>query len=267
MHTFLTAVRPSLNTARSGPGSTPGQFGQWAGVSFSFDVSLPAGSRVRYAALTDATSEAIVVQNGAVVGSQPIRIVTLDFLAGGGDGYPFDTFAAADPVFADFVELETAGLPAGAATFAAAGSEQDAFAEYMLANFAASAFGAADRTVGADQRVQQIGTRPGFTVVQNQTTSRDYAVTAAAPFAFGFVSVGLRAGTTSFDLGLLGMLDNGVETLLIEPLGLTDGNGSLVGSWPAPFGGTVGLVGQVQLLSLGSTGFAAASTESVAFDL
>ncbi|MFN3242360.1 MAG: bifunctional metallophosphatase/5'-nucleotidase [Planctomycetota bacterium] len=253
--------------AGSGPGSTPGQFGQWAGVSFSFDVSLPAGSRVRYAALTDATSEAVVVQNGAVVGSQPIRIVTLDFLAGGGDGYPFDTFAAADPVFADFVELETAGLPAGAATFAAAGSEQDAFAEYMLANFAASAFGAADRTVAADQRVQQIGTRPGFTVVQNQTTSRDYAVTAAAPFAFGFVSVGLRAGTTSFDLGLLGMLDNGVETLLIEPLGLTDGNGSLVGSWPAPFNGTVGLVGQVQLLSLGSTGFAAASTESVAFDL
>jgi len=253
--------------AGSAPGSTPGQFGQFSGVSFSFDVNAPVGSRIQYAALRDATTETIVVQNGSVFGTQPIRIVTLDFLQGGGDGYPFDTFAIANPVFADVVELENAGLPAGAATFAAAGSEQDAFAEYMLANFSANAFGTADQPVRDDQRVQQIGTRPGFTVTQNQPTSRDYAVSNAAPFAFGFVAVGLRSGLTPFDLGPFGGFENGLETLLTLPGGLADANGDLTGSWPAPFNGTVQVIGQFQLLSFNSGGLDAVTTESVAFDL
>ena len=255
------------SVAGSAPGSTPGQFGQWSGVSFSFDVNQPAGNRVQYAALTDGTVDTIVVKEGSVVGSAPIRIVTLDFLAGGGDGYPFDTFATADPAFANVVELENAGLPAGAATFAVPGSEQDAFAEFMLANFATTPFATMDRDTAADQRIQQIGTRPDFAVLQNQPTTRDYTITNAEPFAFGFVAIGLRAGSTTFDLGLFGQLDNGLETELIYALGVADGNGTLTGSWPAPYNGNVDLIGQIHLLSFNTGGLEAVTTAAVAFDL
>ena len=62
------------------------------------------------------------------------RVVTLNFLAGGGDSYPFAPYASTR------VDLDTAlaSQPAGAATFTVTGSEQDAFAEYMAARFPAS---------------------------------------------------------------------------------------------------------------------------------
>ena len=78
--------------AASGGGSTPGRFPQVAGIAFSFDTSLPEGSRVQSLAITDASGALmdIVAQNGKVVGDakRPFRIVTRDFLADGGDDYP-----------------------------------------------------------------------------------------------------------------------------------------------------------------------------------
>ena len=74
--------------AESEPGSTPGQFAQVAGLAFSFDISQPAGSRVRSLVLTDADGNPtdIIAQNGEIVGDMNrfFRIVTLNFLAGGG---------------------------------------------------------------------------------------------------------------------------------------------------------------------------------------
>jgi 2',3'-cyclic-nucleotide 2'-phosphodiesterase (5'-nucleotidase family) len=82
--------------AESEPGSTPGQFAQVGGLAFSFDISQPAGSRVRSLVLTDANGNPtdIIAQNGDVVGdmNQSFRIVTLNFLADGGDDYPYPTF-------------------------------------------------------------------------------------------------------------------------------------------------------------------------------
>ena len=125
------------------PGATPGQFAQVGGINFSFDPSAPAGARVQSAALVDDLgNKTALVENGSVVSGAPdaIRIVTLDFLAGGGDGYPYPDFIAADPAFANRVDLEgldpttVPGALDGNADFAGFGTEQDALAEFLVAN-------------------------------------------------------------------------------------------------------------------------------------
>ncbi len=86
------------------PGATPGQFPQVGGLAFSFDPSLPpsevdeegniltGGQRVQNVALLNDSGEVrdVIVENGVVVDPErPIRVVTLGFLADGGDSYPF----------------------------------------------------------------------------------------------------------------------------------------------------------------------------------
>ena len=100
----LTAVQllevVEHGVARSEPGSTPGQFPQVAGLAFGFDVSQPVGSRVRSLVVTDTNGNPtdIIAQNGKVVGdaNRTFRIVTLNFLAGGGDDYPYANYPNID---------------------------------------------------------------------------------------------------------------------------------------------------------------------------
>lgn len=63
-----------------------GRFAQIAGFSFTWDAALPAGSRVVEAELDDGT---MLISGGAVVAGAPLHIATIDFLAKGGDQYPF----------------------------------------------------------------------------------------------------------------------------------------------------------------------------------
>ena len=147
--------------ARSQPGSTPGQFPQVAGVAFSFDISQPVGSRISSLVLTDANGNTtdIIAQNGEVLGDigRTIRIVTLDFLADGGDGYPYPNYPHTDRV--DLSMMMTEEESGGQATFAAAGREQDAFAEYLAASFSTAPFAAADAGPAADERIQNLAFR------------------------------------------------------------------------------------------------------------
>ncbi len=161
--TLLTLTRAQLKAvlehavAGVAPGATPGAFGQFGGIAFSFDPIMPVGQRVRTAGLIGATNDLpFFVLNGQVVGANPIRIVTLNFLANGGDNYPFPAFINADPVFANRVELTANNLPAGVATFAAPGSEQDALAEYLAAQHAVVPFNVADTAIGLDLRIQNL---------------------------------------------------------------------------------------------------------------
>lgn len=120
------------------PGATPGQFPQVGGISFSFDPTLPPGQRVQSLAITDDSGEIVdsVVIDGEVFGDpdRSIRIVTLNFLAGGGDSYPFPEFIEENAGFANVVDLPDVLTDAGAATAADPGSEQDALAEFLLAS-------------------------------------------------------------------------------------------------------------------------------------
>lgn len=146
----------------SGPGATPGQFPQIGGLTFSFDADAAAGSRVRSVALVDeAGVETEMVADGAVVADAPdvIRTVTLSFLVDGGDGYDFDS--AGDGL--DRVDLadEAAVLGDGVATFAPAGTEQDALAEFLMAAYPDDGdltpdFSAAETPASEDTRIEQL---------------------------------------------------------------------------------------------------------------
>ncbi|RCJ17770.1 bifunctional metallophosphatase/5'-nucleotidase [Nostoc minutum NIES-26] len=137
------------------PGATPGSFPQIAGLAFSFDPDLPAGKRVRSLAIKDSKGKIIdvVVKNGQLVGdsTRTFRTVTLTFLAGGGDGYPFPK-ERVDLTLKDTVPSKRTGL----ATFAPDGSEQDALAEYLATNFKEVPFAQKDVPSAEDSRIQNL---------------------------------------------------------------------------------------------------------------
>ena len=66
---------------------------RFAGIEFSFDTAQAAGNRVQSLVILDedGNDADVIVQNGEIVGDadRSFRMVTLGFLAGGGDGYPF----------------------------------------------------------------------------------------------------------------------------------------------------------------------------------
>ena len=137
--------------AATGPGSTPGQFPQVGGVRFSFDPSLTAseyseegelvaeGERVRNAAIVndDGSVADVLVENGQLVGDPErlIRVVTLGFLADGGDDYPF-------PEDAQREDLEPA--------------EQAALGAYLGE---IGTFSGADTPAAEDTRIQNLSVR------------------------------------------------------------------------------------------------------------
>lgn len=158
------------------PGSTPGQFFQIGGMRVSFDPTLAAqtydadkkltqvGQRIRNAAIVrdDGAVADELVRDGALRGdpARAIRLVTLTFLADGGDGYPFPAGGGADRV-----DLATAISEAGAATFAAPGTEQDALAEFLLATTTrAMPYDQLESDALRDERVQNLSVRTTDTV-------------------------------------------------------------------------------------------------------
>ena len=150
-------LKQVLETAVAGvaPNATPGAFPQVAGLEFSFDPALPAGGRVRSLALVDGEGQPtdVLVQDGAVAGdaARPVRLVTLNFLADGGDGYPLDDLGT-----------DRRDLFAGADTaFAAEGREQQAFADFLAAEHGTPerAYAAAETPPELDGRVQDLSVR------------------------------------------------------------------------------------------------------------
>ncbi|RVT92339.1 DUF4214 domain-containing protein [Rhodovarius crocodyli] len=157
--------------------ATPGQFGQWGGISFSWDPAgtaqvmtgtgasatvATAGTRIKNAAIIGADGSVVqeLVRDGVVVGdpARAIKMVTLNFLADGGDSYPFPAVTIAG----SRIDLSGNALLAdGEATFATKGTEQDALAEYMAATYTGGthAYGAADTAASGDLRVINLSQR------------------------------------------------------------------------------------------------------------
>ena len=157
----LTAAELALimehAVAASGPGNTPGQFPQVGGLSFSFDETQQAvefdengnvvteGQRIQSLAITDEDGNVsdVIVQDGEVQGdaNREIRIVTLNFLADGGDGYPFNIFGE------DRVDT---GI-----------GEQQALSDFLEANFpiGGPAFNEAETDPANDTRIQNLAFR------------------------------------------------------------------------------------------------------------
>jgi 2',3'-cyclic-nucleotide 2'-phosphodiesterase (5'-nucleotidase family) len=163
------------SVAAVAPNATPGQFGQVGGVSFSYDPSLTAqvvnkdtgvvtteGLRIRNLVIRNDQGEIVdtIVANGVLQGdaSRQIKVVTLSFLADGGDSYPFLPYIVSGSR-TDL--LNNASLTDGSAIFATKGSEQDALAEFLAAEHStsASAFSSLDFGQNLDMRIQNLAVR------------------------------------------------------------------------------------------------------------
>ncbi|WP_146619846.1 bifunctional metallophosphatase/5'-nucleotidase [Acuticoccus sediminis] len=127
------------------PTNAQGRFPQVGGMSFAFDPTEEAGSRVMEVTLLGAAadgSDVTIYADGELTPASAefedgIRAVTLSFLLDGGDGYPYPSFVEENAGFADVVDLMKPDvIAAGAAQFTNVGTEQDALAEY-LATFTA----------------------------------------------------------------------------------------------------------------------------------
>ena len=158
---------------------TVGRFPQVAGMRFSFDPVAPSGQRVRSLAIVDDSGGVTdrVIERGVVVGDpeRRIKMVTLNFLANGGDGYPFPVPGTGridltgedgqpNPPNPDFPDTNGNGrldgpvlVGPGRTDFAAPGTEQDALAEYLAHFFAAVPFNEAETAPLDDLRVQNLG--------------------------------------------------------------------------------------------------------------
>jgi hypothetical protein len=147
-----------------------GRFPQIGGIRFSFNPSAAAGSRVQSIVTID-DSGAItgrVVSGGAVLPTAPatITLVTLNFLANGGDSYPFK--ANADNF--RFL-LNGGGLSAAideSLNFTAVGvvpvnllGEQAALSSHLQARYATApaAYNLAETTPALDTRIQSTAVR------------------------------------------------------------------------------------------------------------
>ncbi len=156
-----TLIEYGIAASTLDPASAEGRFPQVSGFSFSFDLSQPEGPRIQSLAIEDPTGKDldVVVRDGQIVGdpSRTFRMVTLDFLASGGDGYPFETLA--NPNRLD-ITAAAADPKTGTATFAPDHSEQDALAEYLAANFTeANPYDRLDTPRELDTRIQNLAFR------------------------------------------------------------------------------------------------------------
>ena len=137
------------------PANTQGRFPQVAGLRFSWDPGEPANARVQSLAVVDDSGAVIdsLIAGGSLVGDadRSFRIVTLGFLADGGDGYPFPGTDRVDLAKGD------ADPRTGLFTFAPDGTEQDALAEYMGTFFAEVGYDLAETDALADLRNQNLG--------------------------------------------------------------------------------------------------------------
>ena len=200
-------------------GVNQGRFPQVGGMAFSYDLSRPAGSRVQTLAIQDAAGNDldIVVRGGAVVGdpARSIRMVTLNFLAGGGDGYPFASLT--NPNRVDLT-ASSAAPRTGVATFAADGSEQDALAEFLAANHSpANPYDDADTAQALDTRLQNLAVRSDAVIdpVLVGTAGNDSTLPGASTIA-GFDgrldTVFTGAGNDEVDVALLNGFENTIFT-------------------------------------------------------
>jgi 2',3'-cyclic-nucleotide 2'-phosphodiesterase / 3'-nucleotidase / 5'-nucleotidase len=157
-------------------GATPGQFGQIGGFSFSFD---PDNTPIQFTRNSDGDATGVTIKGDRIQnlvlnredGSKEVifadgefqvdvnttyKMVILDFLAEGGDGYP--TFYFENKV--TLSDLTSGNIPDNALGLEKAG-EQDALAEY-LAEFYPNAnqpFNEADTPISEDTRIQNLNFR------------------------------------------------------------------------------------------------------------
>ncbi len=195
-----------FGVADSAPGNTPGRFPQVAGLSFSFDFF--ATPRVRSLALKDneGNTTDIILEDGLLVGDpdREIRIVTLNFLAGGGDGYPFPALGAN--------RVDT-GI-----------GEQKALADYLTANHgigAGTPFTAKEVGPGRDGRVQNLSFRSDTALFPPPVDASAPRLNFAGRYETGIFDEG-AAEIVAFDPATKKLFSTNADAGTVDILSLAD---------------------------------------------
>ncbi len=178
-----------------------GRFPQIGGIAFSYDPDLPAGSRVLSIAAIDENGDIVarIVENGMVSADAPslISVVTLNFLAQGGDSYPMKAngenfrYLLADgtlgPVLDKATDISVA--PSGAL------GEQQALKDFLQDFHAtsASAFDEADTAASGDTRIQNLNATIEDSVLDGVVRSGNGLIEGTA--GDDVLTGGLRADT------------------------------------------------------------------------
>ena len=164
-----------------------GRFPQIGGVSFSWDPDLPANSRVTDIALIDDAGGVTLrlYDNGILQAGLPsaITVVTLNFIANNGDGYPAKSVGENFRFLLDNGGLsapidETLDFTAATVVPANAMGEQQALRSY-LSEFHATpttAFDEADTSMALDMRIQNLNFRDDRVWVGTQLDSDDQLI-------------------------------------------------------------------------------------------
>ncbi len=157
--------------AEVAPGNEPGRFPQVGGMSFVYNPEGSAGSRLIDLIVdkgdTDPSNDVVVMENGVNVSPTGItfNMVTLNFLANGGDSYPFDQLSAPNRInyydgigfgeAVDFPDGDLANDPDNNDAFSYTGGEQDAVAEFMSTFYPdnASVYNIAETDANQDTRI------------------------------------------------------------------------------------------------------------------
>ncbi len=208
------------------PGATPGSFPQIGGVRVVYDTELPARSRVVSLEVLGEDGNVVdtLVSGGVFQGDadRAIKVVTLTYLANGGDGYTAFTNYRVEGTGLVLLTEALKDAP-GEADFAKAGTEQDAFAEYLAANYKETAFNEADTPASGDTRVVK-AIYADTVVKENENGGNDITV-------YNGSKLGVAHGTDAIDNvfhagGDLLVLPENVENVFLTGIG----NASVVDS-------------------------------------
>ncbi|CAH0173976.1 choice-of-anchor I family protein [Roseomonas sp. CECT 9278] len=150
-----------------------GRFPQIGGIAFSYDPDLPAGARILSIAAIDENGDVVarIIENGMVSADAPalISVVTLNFLAQGGDAYPIkangENFrylledGTLGPVLDEATDISIA--PPGAL------GEQQALKDFLQEFHATpeTAFDEPDTAASGDTRIQNLNATTSDTVL------------------------------------------------------------------------------------------------------
>jgi 2',3'-cyclic-nucleotide 2'-phosphodiesterase (5'-nucleotidase family) len=198
-----------------------GRFPQIGGIAFGFDPDLAAGSRITNISAIDENGVVIarIVENGVVSADAPatISVVTLNFLANGGDGYPMKAngenfrYLLADGTVSAAVDealnfTATEGFASVGLEQADVLGEQKALEDFLRENHGTvdAAFDEADTDQTLDTRIQNLNFRDD-TVLDGQvifaTTGDDNEVgTAGNDLIVGYDGADTLMGGLGEDL-------------------------------------------------------------------
>lgn len=212
-----------------------GRFPQIGGIAFSWDPDRPANDRIVSMSLIDENDEMTtpLFKDGlfSFLAPSVIQVVTLNFLANNGDGYPIKAngshfqYLLADGTLGPVIDDESVDFTVSPALPGNPLGEQKTFSDYISSRYATlqTAYAIADTEPSGDHRIQNLNYREDAVVPFDITTDTDGdGITDVEELAYGGnPDAGLRVGDqVDFDFSVLVSEGNKLTLIGKLPAGL-----------------------------------------------